>query len=145
MNIQPISSSNLNALAALAAALWPDSSFAEEYETFKNILDASDEICCLAEEQEQYIGFIHISIRTDYVEGATTAQVGYIEALYVIPGYQQLGIGKKLLRAGEEWSRQKGCRQLASDTELTNKAGIAFHKSAGFDEVNRVICFIKNI
>jgi aminoglycoside 6'-N-acetyltransferase I len=145
MTIQPLSAANLNFLAGLVLELWPDCTFAEEYETYKSILNAADEICYLAEEQGKYIGFIHVNIRTDYVEGATGSPVAYIEALYVKPIYQQLGIGKKLVQAGADWSREKGCRQLASDTELTNAAGIAFHKSAGFDEANRVICFIRNI
>jgi aminoglycoside 6'-N-acetyltransferase I len=145
MEIQPLSPNNLNYLGRLVPELWPDCNFDEEYEDYKSILTSSNEICYLAKEQEIYIGFIHVTVRTDYVEGATALPVAYIEALYVQPGYQRLGIGKKLVSAGEEWARQKSCLQLASDTELNNLNGIDFHKKSGFEETNRIICFIKNI
>ena len=38
-----------------------------------------------------------------------------------------------------------GCREFASDCELTNKASLAFHLSLGFTEENRIICFKKNL
>ncbi len=108
-------------------------------------MNAPNEICYLADEGGKYIGFIHVTIRKDYLEGATGARAVYIEGIYVIPVYQQLGVGKRLVQAGEDRSRKKGWRQLASETEGTNTADIAFHKSADFEEANRVICIIKSI
>ena len=145
MEIQQLSIENLKHLVELVLELWPDCTFDEEYESYKNILSSENEICYLVKEQGIYIAFTHFTIRTDYVEGATEFPVAYIEALFVKPDYQKLGIGKKLVSAGENWGRQKGCTQLASDTELTNLIGIDFHKKIGFDEVNRIVCFIKNL
>lgn len=145
MEIQQLSTDNLTELINLVLELWDDCLFDEEYETYERILNSDNEICYLIKVQETYIAFIHLTIRTDYVEGATEFPVAYMEALYVKPDYQKLGIGKKLVHAGENWSRKKGCRQLASDTELTNSIAIDFHKNIGFEEVNRIVCFIKEL
>ena len=143
MKIQQLSSENLQYLLELVLELWTDCSFDEEYETYKSILNAKNEICYLLKEKGIYIAFMHLTVRTDYVEGATEFPVAYIEALYVKPNYQRRGIGKKLLDAGENWSRKKGCKEIASDAGLGNSNAIAFHKKFGFEEANRVVCFIK--
>jgi aminoglycoside 6'-N-acetyltransferase I len=145
MNIEVISEDNINALTVLVLELWTDSTFEEEYENFSMLLNSKSEICYLAREQETYIAFIHISIRNDYVEGATKMPVAYIEAVYVKPDCQKRGIGKNLVNAAEKWALQNGCKQIASDTGLDNAAGINFHRHAGFTEANRIICFVKEL
>ena len=145
MEIQQLSTDNLNNLIDLVLELWADCTFDEECENYKRILSLDNEVCYLVKEQGIYIAFIHLTIRTDYVEGASEFPVAYIEALYVKPTYQNLGIGRKLVHVGENWSRQKGCTQLASDTELNNSIAIDFHKKIGFDEANRIVCFVKKL
>jgi aminoglycoside 6'-N-acetyltransferase I len=41
--------------------------------------------------------------------------------------------------------KDKGCTEFASDCELDNKESLEFHKAIGFEEVNRIICFRKNL
>jgi aminoglycoside 6'-N-acetyltransferase I len=145
MRIQQLSKDSLRYLIELVLELWPDCDFNEEYEVYKSIIISATEICYLVREEEQYIGFIHLTIRTDYVKGATELPVAYVEALYVKPTYQRHGIGKLLLEAGENWARQKGCKQLASDTKINNSNASSFHQKTGFKEVNRIVCFIKEV
>ncbi|GAB3898987.1 hypothetical protein GCM10028803_19350 [Larkinella knui] len=145
MTIDVLSADTIRPLTELALELWPDCTFDEEYDYFTQVLHSENAICYLARDQNRYIGFIHVTLRTDYVEGADESPVAYLEAVYVKPDYQQLGIGKKLVSLGEEWGRQKGCRHLASDAELTNSASIDFHRKIGFNEANRIVCFIKEL
>ncbi len=125
--------------------LWPDSTFDEELESCKTILNSSNEICYLIKEKAIYIAFIHLTLRFDYVEGADGPPVAYIEGLFVKDNWRHMGIGKKLTGLGMEWGRQKGCRQMASDTELDNVRSIAFHRQMGFLEANRIVCFIRDL
>jgi aminoglycoside 6'-N-acetyltransferase I len=145
MEIEAFSSENIKQLTELVLELWTDGDFEEELEYYQSLLDSESDICYLAKAQGSYIGFIHLSIRNEYVEGATDFPIAYIEGLYVKPDYQKLGIGKKLTLMGENWGRQKGCKQVASDAELDNSMSIDFHKKMGFEEVNRVVCFIKEL
>jgi aminoglycoside 6'-N-acetyltransferase I len=145
MGIEIISADNLKSLTELVLELWDDCDFDEEFENYKNIIDAKNEVCYLVKDQEQYIAFVHLSIRYDYVEGATDPPVAYVEGVYVQPKYQKQGIAKKLISVAEDWAKQKGLKQIASDTDLTNTPSIDFHKKIGFIEVERIVCFIKEL
>ena len=145
MSVEEISEDNLAALTSLALELWPDCSFDEEFKNYQRILAVEKETCFLIKKDSHYIGFIQLSLRSDHVEGTNSPPVAYIEGLYVKPEFQKLGIGKKLVDRGEDWGREKGCTDYASDTELTNQNSIDFHKSVGFAEVNRIVCFAKKI
>lgn len=145
MTVEPISTNNIEALAQLMLELWPNSSFDEELESCKIILNSDIDICYLIKDKETYIAFIHLTVRFDYVEGANSLPVAYIEGLYVKENWRHLGIGKKMIHLGIEWARQRGCKQLASDTELNNDTSIEFHKSMGFLEANRLVCFIRDL
>jgi aminoglycoside 6'-N-acetyltransferase I len=145
MIMEPLTSDTVKPLTELVLELWPDCNFDEECEYYSGVVKAENDICYLVREQDQYIAFIHLAIRTDYVEGAEDPPVAYLEAVYVKPAYQKRGIGKQLVRLGEEWGKQKGCRHFASDAELTNTASIDFHLKSGFTEANRIVCFIKDL
>lgn len=48
-----------------------------------------------------------------------------------------------LLAACEQWAREKGCQEFASDCELDNRESLRFHLALGFAEANRIVCFRK--
>jgi aminoglycoside 6'-N-acetyltransferase I len=64
-------------------------------------------------------GFLEISLRSQ-AEGCTSQQIGYIEGIYVIPAARQKGVAKALIAAAEDWARQHGCREMATDVEVEN-------------------------
>ena len=51
--------------------------------------------------------------------------------------------GTRVTESIKRLAREKGCREFASDCELTNTASLSFHLSVGFQEENRIICFKK--
>lgn len=126
-------------------ALWPDCFFDEALENCRSILAGKNETCYLARDDEGYIAFVHLTLRSDYVEGADSLPVAYLEGIYVKESHRHSGVAKKLIQTSEAWARQKGCKQLASDTEVHNIAGIKFHHKNGFQEANRLVCFIKEL
>ncbi|MBW8684752.1 aminoglycoside 6'-N-acetyltransferase [Chitinophaga rhizophila] len=143
--IEEISKDNLRNLAALFVALWPECNIDEEYDECARILHSDDDTCFLVRASENDVAFIHVAIRRDYVEGALHSPTGYIEGLFVKEDFRNAGLSRLLLDLAEKWSKQKNCTQIASDTEVVNTDSINFHKKVGFEEVNRVMCFIKNI
>jgi aminoglycoside 6'-N-acetyltransferase I len=145
MEIEQLSEKNLKNLIDLILELWPECDYNEEFISYQAFVDSENDVCYLAQVSGTYVGFIHVSIRTNYVEGANDLPIAYIEAIYVNPNHQRLRIGEFLVKMGVDWAKQKGCKQLGSDTEIYNSKGIDFHKKIGFEEVNRVVCFIKNI
>lgn len=135
----------LENIVKLAIMLWPNSSEEKLNLHFTKLLDKEDAVIFLAEEEDQYIGFAHCQLRFDYVEGTDTSPAGYLEGIYVMEEYRKRGIGKELVTYCEEWSRQKGCTEFASDIELDNVDSFNFHLKVGFKEVNRLICFAKKL
>ena len=99
----------------------------------------------LAFDHDDAIGFAHASLRYDYVEGTEGGNVGYLEGIYVTPGFRGNGIAKELVSMCENWSKEKGCAEFASDCELENTDSLAFHLKIGFTEANRIICFAKKL
>ena len=95
--------------------------------------------------EEKAVGFSIFSIRTDYVEGATSSPTGYLEGIFIEAEYRKMGIAKNFIQQGEAWCKEKGCTQLGSDTWLTATASRNFHKKLGFWEEDELVHFLKNI
>lgn len=144
--ILPVAPEELDDWDNLSAELWPEQSAEETRRENQQILDSLDQIAFLAKTKErETIGFIELSLRHEYVAGAKTSPVVYMEGIYVKDGHRDRGIGAALIRRAEEWALSKGCNEIASDALLGNDGSINFHKRAGFQEVERTVAFIKTI
>ncbi|MEY3419739.1 MAG: hypothetical protein RIR48_15, partial [Bacteroidota bacterium] len=114
-------------------------------EFWNEVLESSDHYFALAKDEDKFIGFINISIRTDYVEGTDADNTPYLEAIFVKAEYRRKKVASLLLESGERWVKEKGFTQLASDTEITNLLSQDFHKQSGFKDVNTIVCFVKEL
>lgn len=132
-------------IAALAVQMWDEHTQEELERDFAALLQREDAAVFLAEEEGKAVGFAQCQLRRDYVEGTETSPVGYLEGIFVEPAYRGKGIARALLACCEQWAREQGCTEFASDCELDNTQSLAFHMRLGFDEANRVICFTKKL
>lgn len=132
-------------LAELAIRMWDSASLAELEKDFLNIVNSRNSVCFIRYSEDTPTGFAQCSLRKDYVEGTSTSPVGYLEGVYIIDEYRNKGHARELVSACEKWAKDMGCSEFASDCELTNENSLRFHLSVGFDEVNRIICFRKDI
>jgi len=145
MTIHPASINDLPALAMLGAMLWPTHTMQELKEEFAQTLQQEDAQFFLAIDDGTPVGFAQCQLRHDYVEGTDSSPVGYLEGIFVLPAYSRQGVARKLLAACEDWVHKRGCREFASDCELTNEDSLRFHLDIGFEEANRIICFTKKL
>jgi aminoglycoside 6'-N-acetyltransferase I len=90
------------------------------------------------------VAFIETGLR-DHGEGCETSPVGYIEAWYVDEQIRGQKIGRELVHNAEQWAREKGCAEMASDTWLENEASISAHLKLGYEEVERLVHFVKRL
>lgn len=97
------------------------------------------------DEAGKPLGFAEISLRRDYVNSCESSPVLFLEGVYVLPQFRGLGIAAALCRAAEEWARERGIREFASDVDVGNTASIQTHLRLGFEEMERVVCFRKVI
>lgn len=145
ITIEELSLQTLSPLTDLTLAFWPDCNYEEEFNNWKQLIGSLTNYCAIAKRDNQYIGFIHAGIRTDYVEGAGDGPTVYLEAIYTQPAFRRISLATLLLQHLENWSRSKGIYQIASDTAITNIVGQKFHKKIGFKEVGRVVCYVKEL
>lgn len=145
MNIVELNIATVANVTDLALKLWPENDWNELHDEFDNLLISKKDKVYLAAIEDEVVGFIHMSLRVDYVEGSTTSPVGYIEAIYVEEKYRGKGISRRLIETGVQWVKAMGCSQVASDTELHNTDSQAFHKRIGFKEAGIIVTFIKDI
>ena len=134
--------SDLPVLTALALKLWPDNGPEELAAELTEIMSSRKAAFFLAEGG---MGFAQCQLRNDYVEGTESSPVGYLEGIFVEETHRGRGIARQLLAACENWAREKGCREFASDCELDNEGSLAFHLNMGFQEVSRIICFTNKL
>ena len=132
-------------VAELAVRLWPEHSTEELEAEFGELLKDTSCAIFLAEQDDEAVGLAQCQLRHDYVEGTDSSPVGYLEGVYVAEPYRNQRIASALLAACEDWAREMGCTEFASDCELKNTDSLRFHLAAGFTEANRIICFVKEL
>ncbi len=94
-----------------------------------------------ATDAGEIIGFAEAALRGDYVNGCETTPVTFLEGIYVEPSHRRTGVARALCLAVEAWGRAAGSREMASDADIANAAGQAFHTALGFEETERVVFF----
>ena len=129
----------------MSALIFPNSDPGELKEDLEKIEQNPFYKTFLAKKGEQAIGFVTLSVRSDYVEGARTSPVGYMEAIYVTEGFRGSGVARLLYEEGEAWLKEKGCREIGSDTWLWNKEAQDFHLKLGFKKEDVLVHYIKNL
>ena len=124
--------------------IWPDAP--DEYLDFDmdEILGSDNDAVFFALIGDVPIGMIEARIR-EYGEGCETSPVGYIEGWFVQDEYRGQNVAGALTQAAENWAREKGCTEMASDTWLDNEASIRAHVKLGYDEVERLVHFVKKL
>jgi aminoglycoside 6'-N-acetyltransferase I len=136
----------LQQLKTMGKVLWPDSSEEELVKSFQDTFDKPNETILVSQSDTgELAGFTTLSVRSDYVEGATSNPVGYLEGIFVYPGYRKQEVGRHLLELGEKWCREQDCSQIGSDTSITNTDSTEFHLHVGFQVTEKSTCFIKDL
>lgn len=136
---------DVSVLAELAIQMWCNHTLTDLECDFLETVNNKDAVCFIKYVENIPVGFAQCQLRQDYVEGAHSSPVGYLEGIFVLSAYQHKGYAKELLHKCESWAKEKGCLEFASDCELDNSKSFDFHIAMGFDEANRIICFRKDL
>ena len=147
LDIRAVSSADASAWLEMRVALWPESPrewHAQEVHQFLNGQLPIPLHVLLAFEDGRAVGFVELNIRP-YAEGCATDRVGFLEGWYVVPEARRRAVGTGLVRAAEQWARDQGCTEFASDAEADNTISQAAHLALGFEEVVLIRCFKKRL
>ena len=145
--------SDLEQLAPLLEALWPQASAAKHAEELRLLLDGKAHLVLtmplaifVAEAGDgRLVGFLEVDLRS-HADGCNPAQpVGYIEGWYVTADYRQRGVGKRLLAAAEDWARGHRCLEMASDALIDDEVSQHAHEALGYEVVDRCVHYRKRL
>jgi aminoglycoside 6'-N-acetyltransferase I len=144
-------STDLREVAEMFHCLWPEASAAEHARELNSLLAGNfpgqlPGIVLLAEEPGgRVVGFIEVDLRS-HADGCNPSRpVGYIEGWYVAPSYRRKRAGAKLVAAAEDWARNQGCTEMASDAWLDGLDSQRAHEALGFDVVDRCVHYRKDL
>jgi aminoglycoside 6'-N-acetyltransferase I len=122
-------------------ALWPDQT-AADMAAWLARADAA--VIVAVRAPTGLCGFAEVGDRP-FADGCWSSPVAYLEGWYVDPDARRQGIGAALIRAVEDWARQHGYRELASDALVTNVISQQAHQRLGFTEVHRAVQYRKEL
>jgi aminoglycoside 6'-N-acetyltransferase I len=143
--IRRAAQSDLDEWLRLRRLLWPYSDPQEFLVDMQSMLDEPLEpVFVVVRSDGSLGGFLEAGLRK-YADGCSTSPVGYIEGWYVDEDLRRQGVGARLVRTAEEWAREQGCSEMASDTWLDNNPSISAHLSLGYEECERLVHFCKRL
>jgi aminoglycoside 6'-N-acetyltransferase I len=145
-SIRPLREKDLNEWFQLRKLLWDATSEDDHKAEMLDIIDHVESQLILVAETDggKLIGFLEASIRP-FVEDCETDHVGYLEGWFVDPTYRKQGVGRKLVHNAENWAREKGCTEMASDAEMGNEQSLSAHVRLGYDETSRLVHLRKEL
>jgi aminoglycoside 6'-N-acetyltransferase I len=151
INVRLAQISEQHELARMRELLWPESSREEHRQEVDEVLRTGRygtlpmAILVSHEEGGALTGFLEVGLRS-HADGCDTAQpVGFVEGWFVHEAFRKQGIGKALMRSAEEWARNQGCHEMASDTWIDDERSLSTHQALGFEVVDRCVHFRKTI
>ncbi len=146
MHIVPVEPCDFDQWLAMRQALYTGLDEAFHRREMDKFL-MSPELACFVGQSSMgdgTIGLIELSLR-NIVDGCVDGPVGYIEGLYVQPGFRGQSFGRQLITFAESWFTSQGCRDMATDSELENTSAQHFFRRAGFTETWRIVEFKKSL
>lgn len=143
--IRPVAAADHSEWLRMRHALWPKHELEDLiYEMERLLADSTTPVFVVERPDGRLGGFIEAGARK-YADGCDTSPVGYIEGWYVDEDLRNQGLGKALVTAAENWAREQGLREIASDTWLDDDASIKAHLALGYKEVERLVHFAKTL
>jgi aminoglycoside 6'-N-acetyltransferase I len=141
MATRPVQPSDADEWLRMRMALWPDSTPEKEAGEIAHFfagwrLPFLHAAFVYPRPDAGLCGLVEVSIRTS-APGCTTDRIGYLEAWYVNAGWRGQGVGRELAQAAEDWAREQGCREMASDTNPSYPVSPVAHAALGYQEVER--------
>ena len=130
----------------MRTALWPESPEDHPVEIERFFAETHDNLATFVAETDDgtLCGFLEAGTRL-YAEGCLSSPVGYIEGWWVDSEHRNHGIGAALVVAAENWARARGLAEMASDADLGNEISQVAHRSLGFSEAQRIVCYRKEL
>jgi aminoglycoside 6'-N-acetyltransferase I len=146
MTIRSFTSADRAEWQRLRHALWPATTAVDHETDLAEYVRASEShvILVAARPDGRLAGFAEVRLRS-HADECATSPVAFLEGWFVDSDVRRTGVGRALVEAAEQWARDRGCREFASDTEASNAESVAAHRALGFSEGPPAINFRKTL
>ena len=146
MKIRPINEQDHTEWVRLRDLLWPGAKDDHKAETQLFFTQPDDRLATFVLDRQdgRLGGFIEMGQR-NYAEGCASSPVAYIEGWYIEADLRRQRLGAALVRVAEQWARDQGLTEIASDVEIENDGSIQAHRALGYKEEVRIVCFRKEL
>lgn len=146
MRIRRAKQEDLTRHVILRQELWPKDDLEELLKEAHDILKQGDDypVFFAIDQHGDVCGFIELTTRHE-APGCKTNEIAYVEGWYVKEDARNKGFGRLLLQAGEEWAKNKGLTEMASDTTKDYPVSPAVHQSLGFTETSKPLHYMKQL
>jgi molybdopterin synthase catalytic subunit len=131
-------------------ALWPNYEPAQidgeiaKYQADARITGHAGTVFVADRTNGKLCGFVEVGLRP-FAHGCSSSPVGYIEGWYVDDDVRRQGVGRALLQAAEQWARQQGCTEVASDCLDDNDVSYLSHLRLEYEPTVDHILFRKSL
>ena len=139
-SIRALRESDLSEWLRLRKMLWDETPEDDHRDEMVDIIEHPDTQCVIVADRGDgtLVGFLEVSIRP-FVEDCETDHVGYLEGWFVENDARRQGIGGELVKQAENWAKQKGCSEIASDAEVGNELSLQAHVALGYGVTSRLV------
>lgn len=103
-------------------------------------ISKDSEIFVAVNEEQSLLGFLHIMKTSDYF---TNEDQAYISSIAVSKAGEGTGVGKRLMKKAEEWTKEKGYKQLVLNVFSQNERAVNFYSKLNFEK--EIIKMVKEI
>jgi ribosomal protein S18 acetylase RimI-like enzyme len=96
-----------------------------------NLLDNSQDLCLVAEESDQLVGFLIATVERE-VPIYTLKKYAFVHDLWVEPKFRHAGVARQIVEAAIAHFTQLDVPQIRLDTSLANESARKLFEKCGF-------------
>lgn len=105
-----------------------------------NILRNEDAALFVAYEDGQLVGLAEVYLHRDTPHPAAIDYVyGHLQSLIVTEPMRRHGLGRKLIAAAEEWSRERGATEMRLTCWEFAEGPLPFYEALGYRTMKRIL------
>lgn len=134
-------SSDAQDIAQLTAQLGYDVTASSVTERLSRILSRQDQHFLIAEVDGHLVGWLHAAT-SEYVESGAFVVIG---GLVVDSNHRRTGIGRALMKHGEEWAKKQGCSVVRLWSSAARTASHQFYERLGYRNIKTQYSFLKSL
>jgi ribosomal protein S18 acetylase RimI-like enzyme len=110
------------------------------HKEIQKIIKNRDAAIFVAEVDGQLVGLGEAYIREDEPNPLTVEHTyGHLQSMIVTEAYRGRGIGMKILRAVEKWSKEKGATEVRLNTWEFKEGPLRFYEKHGYSTLRRTL------